>query len=394
MNIDNYIESQYRDLEESGLLNPEFLNLYEDVQDEKLKVIFASLHKQYVTLFKSMNERLPTGDYQAHFWAHSSRELLSVIEMTMGLYRSLKNSQNEFELDEYYLNLLVKCQSFLKTSGGSTIPENMEKVHIYYQIQIFKSVLAEKIVRKDLVYHPSLKVIGEGSYAVIFKFKDEYYNKSFALKRAKRDLSEKELQRFKREFEEMKSLHSPYILEVYAFDEHRQQYTMEYMDYSLDSYIQKYNGSMSNEVRKSIGYQTLKAFNYLHSKKLIHRDISPKNILLKKYEDVLVTKISDFGLVKTPDSKLTSVNTEFKGYFNDPALVTDGFDSYNILHETYALTKLLFYIVSGKTNVADISEPKLKSFVQKGLHPEKSKRYQNIEEISDAFKIYCNSVLL
>ena len=46
-----------------------------------------------------------------------------------------------------------------------------------------------------------------------------------------------------------------------------------------------------------------------------------KNILIKEYDDTLVVKLSDFGLVKIPDSTLTTVNTEFKGYFNDPALV-------------------------------------------------------------------------
>ncbi|XQF94187.1 protein kinase domain-containing protein (plasmid) [Pseudoalteromonas espejiana] len=51
----------------------------------------------------------------------------------------------------------------------------------------------------------------------------------------------------------------------------------------------------------------------------MHRDISPKNILLKEYDDVAVVKIADFGLVKIVDSELTSENTDFKGYYNDQA---------------------------------------------------------------------------
>jgi len=42
--------------------------------------------------------------------------------------------------------------------------------------------------------------------------------------------------------------------------------------------------------------------------------------LLKKYDDVVVVKIADFGLVKVVDSDLTSASTNFKGYFNDPSL--------------------------------------------------------------------------
>lgn len=103
------------------------------------------------------------------------------------------------------------------------------------------------------------------------------------------------------------------------------------MDYTLDSYITKYNSSLSLPQRKGIVKQILHAFNYIHSQKILHRDISPNNILVKKYADVIVVKIADFGLVKIPESSLTSFSTEFKGSFNDPALVLDGFESYRFL---------------------------------------------------------------
>jgi len=306
--------------------------------------------------------------------------------MTMGLLRSLAKSELAFEIDGYYEKILSDCQKFLSNSGGSVLPENMEKVILYYTDPIFRSALSQKIARKDGEFHYALKLVGEGSYAHIYKFRDEFYGKDFALKRAKKDLSEKELQRFRREFEQMKNLSSPYILEVHAFDESKNQYVMEYMDFSLDAFIQQRNSSLIQETRESIVFQILKAFRYLTSKGLIHRDISPKNILLKQYDDVLVVKISDFGLVKTPDSTLTSQNTEFKGYFNDPALATEGFDTYNILHETYALTKLIFYVMTGKTNTSSISDPKLKAFVEKGLNTSKNKRYQSVGELAVAFR--------
>ena len=59
----------------------------------------------------------------------------------------------------------------------------------------------------------------------------------------------------------------------------------------------------------------------------------------------MVVKIADFGLVKIPDSTFTTVNTEFKGYFNDPSLVVEGFNTYNMLHETYALTRVIYYVL-------------------------------------------------
>ena len=103
------------------------------------------------------------------------------------------------------------------------------------------------------------------------------------------------------------------------------------------------------------------------------------------YDDVIVVKIADFGLVKLIDSDLTSANTQFKGYFNDPSLVVDGFDNYNIVHETYALTRILYFVLTGKTN-ADKAKHHIKDFVAKGLSSNQGSRFQNISELRNAFQ--------
>jgi serine/threonine-protein kinase len=117
----------------------------------------------------------------------------------------------------------------------------------------------------------------------------------------------------------------------------------------------------------------------------LHRDISPKNILIKEYDDVVVVKIADFGLVKVVDSHLTSVSTEFKGYFNDPNLVVEGFDKYDVLHETYALTRILYYVLTGRTSTDRVS-PNLRSFIEKGLSSDKRLRFKNIDELRQDFQ--------
>jgi|JI10StandDraft_1071094.scaffolds.fasta_scaffold261937_1 tRNA A-37 threonylcarbamoyl transferase component Bud32 len=386
MNVKNYIEAQYRELNGKGQINIEFMGLYQNIKNERLQTIFASLHKLYETLFKTMNDRLPTRNTTAHFRAHDSRELIFAIEISMGLYRTLQKQEEAFEIDPYYLEIIKDCQTFLSKYSGSTIPENREKITIPYEIPIFIPELSHKIVRIENETFSNLKLVGSGSFALIYKYKDDYYDKHFALKKAMKTLTVKELERFRREFEEMRKLSSPYILEVYSYDGAKNQYTMEYMDFSLDDYINRYNNQISLEVRKSISQQILKAFRYLHSKGIFHRDISPKNVLLKKYDDVLIVKISDFGLVKVPNSSMTSMNTEFKGSFNDPALLAEGFDSYSMPHETYALTRILIFVMTGKTTIAEISEPNHKSFIEKGLNPDKSKRFKSVDELFDTYK--------
>ena len=386
MNIENYIESQYRELLSCSQINAEYSDLYKSFRNQKLREILMTLHHDLVGLFRTMNERLPTGEHEAHFWAEPSRDLIKRIEIIFSLVSSLKETPLAFQIDPYYLDLLTRCRDFLSSSGGSSLPPNMAKVELYYTLPIFLPLSSITISHKQQDFIFDLKLIGSGSYANVYKYKDTFYNRPFILKRAKKELTDKEVARFKREFDVMNDLSSPYILEVYCYNPDKNEYIMEYMDYTLDGYIAAHNSTLTIGQRKGIAQQILRAFDYLHSKGHLHRDISPKNILIKEYDDTLIVKLSDFGLVKIPDSTLTTVNTEFKGYFNDPALVVEGFNTYGIVHETYALTRVIYFVMTGKTNTEKITNQNLRAFVEKGLNPDKIKRFQNIRDMISAFK--------
>lgn len=386
MNIENYIESQYRELLSCSQINAEYSDLYKSFRNQKLRETLMTLHHDLVGLFRTMNERLPTGEHEAHFWAEPSRDLIKRIEIIFSLVSSLKETPLAFQIDPYYLDLLTRCRDFLSSSGGSSLPPNMAKVELYYTLPIFLPLSSITISHKQQDFTFDLKLIGSGSYANVYKYKDTFYNRPFILKRAKKELTDKEVARFKREFDVMNDLSSPYILEVYCYNPDKNEYIMEYMDYTLDGYIAAHNSTLTIVQRKGIARQILRAFDYLHSKGHLHRDISPKNILIKEYDDTLVVKLSDFGLVKIPDSTLTTVNTEFKGYFNDPALVVEGFNTYGIVHKTYALTRVIYFVMTGKTNTEKITNQNLRAFVEKGLNPDKIKRFQNIRDMISAFK--------
>ena len=54
-------------------------------------------------------------------------------------------------------------------------------------------------------------------------------------------------------------------------------------------------------------------------------------------------------------------------------------------HEIYALTMLIYFISTGKTNTSKIDNAILKQFVQKGLG-DKTNRYKTVDELCEAFK--------
>ena len=128
MNIENYIESQYRELLACSQINAEYSDLYISFKNQKLRETLMTLHYDLVRLFRIMNERLPTGEHKAHFWAEPSRDLIKRIEIIFSLFSSLKETSLAFQIDSYYLDLLTRCRDFLSSSGGSSLPSHMEKI--------------------------------------------------------------------------------------------------------------------------------------------------------------------------------------------------------------------------------------------------------------------------
>lgn len=134
--VDNAIESAYRALAEN--LNRENILLYLEVPNPKLRIVFSTLHTTINRTCERMNERLPTANSTAHFWAEERRQLLNAIETVKQLHKSLQGSRFAFSIDATYQEIFNKCIQFLNKSNGSEIPTHMPKIEIYYAIPIFK----------------------------------------------------------------------------------------------------------------------------------------------------------------------------------------------------------------------------------------------------------------
>ncbi len=234
-------------------------------------------------------------------------------------------------------------------------------------------------------YSYTLKLIGSGSYATVSKYFDEYYKETFVLKKALNTLNEKELARFEKEFNEMKKLNMIHVVKVYSISDDKKSYIMEYMDMTLLKYINENNSKIEKKHRLALINQLFNLFITLSGKKILHRDISLTNILLKKYDDNLVLKISDFGLVKVEGSTLTSIDTEVKGSLNDPQLNVYGFKNYEIRHETYALTRVIYFIMTGKTKIGKENDIKFNDFIEKGINRDIEKRFTTFEVMKKEF---------
>ncbi|EKI9297646.1 protein kinase family protein, partial [Campylobacter jejuni] len=382
----NHLINAYKDLESS--LSQAYTDLYFCFENGKLKLVLSTLHNNIIECFKKMNSRLPsTENSNNHYWADDSRKLKFNIELALYLQKEFKDSELSFWIDEYYYNVFKQCLNFLKSSEGSEIPLGMQKITIYEAIPIF--VKLNSISNPEVNKNYSLDLIGDGSYAKVYKYYDEFYKHYFALKKLNKKVNDKEIQRFIKEFNIMKQINNPYILKVYSLDENKKEYIMEYVDFTLKEYIHKNNSKLSSDERISLGIQIIKGIKTLWNKNILHRDISLKNILIKQYDDIVVIKISDFGLVKELNSELTSENTEMKGSLNEISrLQKKGFNNYDKSDEIYALSRVLYFIATGRTNLINTKC----DFLEKGINDNVKNRYNNLDDLMRDFKHYIKKI--
>lgn len=169
---------------ESFEINEEFKKVYLEISDVDLQLLFLKLHSNLIRLFRAMNSRLPTKTKTAHYWADESRALITCIVTSLEVYYSVKESKYEFTIDEYYLDVFSQCRQFLSPSGGSELPFNMERIELFYNSPIFRLSNTVNIETLTTSVYENLSMIGEGSYALVYKYKDPNYNKKIVVKKA------------------------------------------------------------------------------------------------------------------------------------------------------------------------------------------------------------------
>ena len=367
-----FMVADLREKYESRPASRSFLRLYDDADWGHM---FAVLHKRMNQHFGDINGRAKT---TRHYWADNSRDLLALIEEIETDLHTLKRSGTEVELAADYQDALDRCRPWLSPSGGSAVPEDFESIVLIDYEPVFAHA-ARSVKLKKQQEPIELKMVGSGSYANVYSYVDPDYGIKFAVKRAKKGLEERDLQRFKQEFEVMKRLSFPYVVEVYRYDETANEYRMEYCDNTLRDYIRKQNTELSFAARKRIALQFLYGINYLHLKKLLHRDISLQNILLKVFGDgAVLVKLSDFGLVKDQTKDFTRTQTEMKGTLRDPML--GSFKEYAIVNEMYSIAWVLAYIFTGRESLPSTSDG-VGHIIHKCAVNDLGQRYQTVIDL-------------
>lgn len=171
---------------------------------------------------------------------------------------------------------------------------------------------------------------------------------------------------------------------------------MEFLDgVSLKKYLGRRGGKISVDEILTIMHPVMDSLVQVHKLGLIHRDISPDNILITKQNEV---KLIDFGAAKYSNPDGRSLSVVLKQGFAPPEQY-DTHGEQGPWTDVYALGVTLYYaitgtlppesirIMMGKDSVKRPSElgididPGIENALMKSLAVDKKNRYQDVQQM-------------
>jgi len=166
--------------------------------------------------------------------------------------------------------------------------------------------MSEVIDRQILRKYEVIQRLGRGAYGVVWKAMDKKRKQIVAVKKIFDAFQNRtDAQRTFREVCFLQSLEHENIIRLInvhkAFNDRDLYLVFEFMETDLHSAIRA--KILAPVHQKYIVYQLLKCLKYLHSIKLLHRDMKPSNLLLNSDCEV---KVCDFGLARILDEDNTS----------------------------------------------------------------------------------------
>lgn len=110
------------------------------------------------------------------------------------------------------------------------------------------------------------------------------------------------------------------------------------------------NGALGPENARKISFDLISALYYLHSHRILHRDLKPPNILLHAHENFYKAKLCDFGLARNMTTG-TQILTSVKGtpLYMAPEVLRMDARGYGYKADLWSLGCIIFEMLAGES---------------------------------------------
>ncbi len=165
----------------------------------------------------------------------------------------------------------------------------------------------EELIGKELGSYQVVSLLGKGAMADVYKAYQANMDRHVALKVLSRGYTRHTtfLDRFLQEAQIIVKLEHPHIVPVYDFGQVGDYFYIAMRLVKGGTLGDRFHGQPFSlgEMRKIVN-QIGDALDYAHSEGVVHRDVKPKNILMDRRDNALLT---DFGIAKDleSDAKIT-----------------------------------------------------------------------------------------
>ena len=275
MNENEKISNNDYDIYEKNFFNLPFLNNNDEVNNNN-ELDNKNNENDRINCFNSMNEN----NNEIYQKEPNNNIIQSAIKEKLIKANSFKRNQINEELKD--LNKKIRTFSSSPYTIKTTINRNKDNKVSNYEIG---------------------KVIGRGAYATVKICKNKITQEKFAMKIYEKKILSDNIKKkcIAREIEILKKLNHPNIVKLYdtIISDKNILLIQELVNgISLRDFYNKEIRNQKNisenkfKILTLIFKQIFSAFDYIHKKNIIHRDIKLENILLTKNNEI---KIIDFG---------------------------------------------------------------------------------------------------
>ncbi len=225
--------------------------------------------------------------------------------------------------------------------------------------------------------------LGEGGCGTVFLAHRRQQQEPVALKLMLPRVSVDDVsrERFLRETTILRKLRHANIVACHACGTVDDAFWFE-MDYcdggSVADLVRDGGGRLPTQVALPVALQALEGLRYAHERQLVHRDVKPENILLKKTKAGSVALIGDFGLAKSFQgagfSGLTATGTYLGTYPFMPREQLTDFKYVNPASDVWSFGATLYFMLTGRPpREAKSNQDPLQAILENRLVPARSR---------------------